>query len=225
MLWFPSPDVAPTWTGTTLSDACHRRSAERKPPCGWSPAVLPQPACHRRLLDQGILLGGVVFSLAQHMIPWARLGQSFRKFVELPSFPLKYYAELSLITFRCPYACTALASSNIPCCISLSLMSYTLSSTFHRRRSLNSPKLYMLDVVYPFVDMGPTILTEHSQIQTSLTLFYSLLFSTSFLFDPFSIININSSLLRYILSPRSLCTIKLLASFHNPTIAYSYLYD
>ena len=34
MLWFPSPDVALTWTGTTLSSACHRRFAERKPPVG-----------------------------------------------------------------------------------------------------------------------------------------------------------------------------------------------
>ena len=34
MLWFPFPDVAPTWTGTTLSSACPRRFAERKPPVG-----------------------------------------------------------------------------------------------------------------------------------------------------------------------------------------------
>jgi hypothetical protein len=70
MMWFPSPDVALTWTGTTPSSACLRRFAERKPPCGWSPAVLPRLACHRRSPDQGILLGGVVFSLAQRMIPF-----------------------------------------------------------------------------------------------------------------------------------------------------------
>ena len=44
MLWFPSPDVALTWTGTTLSSACPRRFAERKPPCGWSPGSIT-PAC------------------------------------------------------------------------------------------------------------------------------------------------------------------------------------
>jgi hypothetical protein len=34
MLWLLFPDVAFTWTGTTLSSACLRRFAERKPPVG-----------------------------------------------------------------------------------------------------------------------------------------------------------------------------------------------
>ena len=69
MLWFPFPDVALTWTGTTLSSACLRRFAERKPPCEWSPAILPRLACHRRLPDQGIRLVELCFPFAQRMIP------------------------------------------------------------------------------------------------------------------------------------------------------------
>jgi hypothetical protein len=53
MLWFPFPDVALTWT----IQLCLRRFANGEPPSEWSMAVLPRLACHRRLPDQGILLG------------------------------------------------------------------------------------------------------------------------------------------------------------------------